>query len=88
MFRGSFEHTIDGKGRLSIPAKFRECAYSARVRAQLIVTNFVVKDKKCLDVYPFDEWSRIGRRNSQAKKKFDPRHVDVPELLFELRVAM
>ena len=22
MFRGSFEHTLDGKGRLSIPVKF------------------------------------------------------------------
>ena len=24
MFRGSFEHTLDSKGRLSVPARFRD----------------------------------------------------------------
>ena len=24
MFRGSFEHTVDSKGRVSVPSRFRE----------------------------------------------------------------
>ena len=24
MFRGSFEHTVDAKGRVSVPSKFRD----------------------------------------------------------------
>ena len=39
MFRGQFEHTIDAKGRLSIPARFREVLV-AKSPDRLIVTNF------------------------------------------------
>lgn len=37
MFRGQFEHAIDDKGRLSIPAKFRE---SLREENTLVLTSF------------------------------------------------
>jgi MraZ protein len=37
MFRGQFEHAIDDKGRLSIPAKFREVL---REDHALILTSF------------------------------------------------
>jgi MraZ protein len=71
MFRGNFEHTIDGKGRLSIPAKFRD-VLTGKSNDRLVVTNFVVDGMRCLDVYPIDEWSRL-EDEVRKRPKFDRR---------------
>ncbi len=48
MFIGEFNHTVDTKGRINIPAKFRE---------QLNETFFITKGlDECLFVFPEDEW--------------------------------
>ncbi len=39
MFRGRFEHTIDPKGRVSVPAKFRELL-TEKYDDRLSLTNF------------------------------------------------
>jgi MraZ protein len=54
MFRGRYQHTIDPKGRLSIPAKFRDVL--ARYEGGDLV---VVPDGECLEVYPLPEWERM-----------------------------
>lgn len=54
MFRGRYEHTIDPKGRLSIPSKFRE-VLAARFDERLILTNF----DQCLWAYPVPEWKAV-----------------------------
>ena len=51
MFRGRFEYTIDAKGRVSIPAKFRELL-AEKYDDRLILTNF----DRCLVAYPYEEW--------------------------------
>ena len=71
MFRGSFEHSIDLKGRLSIPASFRD-ELTGEHKNRLMVTNFAIEGKKCLDVYPVDEWSRM-LEEVRKKPKFDQR---------------
>jgi MraZ protein len=73
MFRGSFEHTLDGKGRLSIPVKFREVLLG-KGDDRTIITNFIVDGVRCLDVYPLDEWSRL-EEEIRKKPKFDRRMV-------------
>ncbi len=73
MFRGRHEHTVDTKGRLSIPARYREVLLD-KGDERLIVTNFVFASKRCLDVYPFDEWLALEEAARQ-KPKFDPRMV-------------
>ena len=60
MFRGCFEHTIDDKGRLSIPAKFRD-ALDTTFSPPLIVT----RHKNCLIAYPADEWRALEARMSE-----------------------
>jgi len=55
MFRGRFEYTIDAKGRLSIPARFRE-ALRARGDERVMVTNYF---ESCLAAYPLDVWRII-----------------------------
>jgi len=60
MFRGRFEHTIDSKGRVSLPAKYREIL-SSNYNDRLIVTNF----DSCLVAYPYEEWVILEEKFSQ-----------------------
>lgn len=59
MFRGRYEHTIDNKGRISLPAKFRE-VLAGKDDPRLIITNF----DGCLYAYPFSEWERLEEKMS------------------------
>ncbi len=51
MFRGQYEHTIDPKGRVSVPSRFRE-VLAAKGDGRLVITPF----ENHLMAYPFDEW--------------------------------
>lgn len=57
MFRGRYEHSMDDKGRLSIPSKFREIILATGDH-RLIATNF----DGCLWVYPYAEWQQVEDR--------------------------
>ncbi len=57
MFRGRFEHTIDPKGRLSIPARFREILKN-QYDNRLVVTTY----DGCLIAYPYPEWVTLEER--------------------------
>ena len=52
MFYGEFEHSIDRKGRLILPAKFREVA-----KNQFVEKFFVTRGlDKCLFMFSEEEW--------------------------------
>jgi MraZ protein len=55
MFRGRFYHTIDPKGRVSIPAKFRDALENDYAERRLVV----VPNEHCLEVHPMKEWRQI-----------------------------
>ncbi len=57
VFRGRFHHTIDTKGRLSIPAKFREVL--ARQEENLL---FLLESDECLTAFPHQEWQQLEAR--------------------------
>lgn len=57
MFRGRFEHTIDTKGRLSIPSRFRE-TLGERYDSRLVVTTY----DSCLVAYPLAEWQKLEEK--------------------------
>jgi MraZ protein len=57
VFRGRYEHTIDAKGRLSVPARFRELL-AERYDDRLVITNF----DRCLVAYPHTEWQLIEEK--------------------------
>jgi MraZ protein len=65
MFRGRYQHTIDPKGRLSVPAKFRD------VLAQSGGALIVVANENALEVHPLEEWERLENRINE-KSQFDP----------------
>lgn len=53
---GNFEHTIDGKGRVSVPASFRDQLIDDH---RLVLTPFTVMGQRCVDVYPYAEWQKL-----------------------------
>ena len=62
MFRGRYQHTIDPKGRLSVPAKFRD------VLANYDGNLVVVPNEHSLEVHPLEEWQRIEEKlNAQSQ---------------------
>ena len=52
MFIGEYQHNIDEKGRLAVPAKFR-----ADLNKGAVVTKEV---DNCLSVYTKDEWNKYA----------------------------
>ncbi len=60
MFRGRFEHTIDSKGRVSIPSKFREILRERYGEERVVLTTF----DGCLVMYPYKEWTILEERAS------------------------
>lgn len=54
MFLGEYHHTIDTKGRLIVPARFRE-----GLGDKFIVTKGL---DSCLFAYPMEEWSALEQK--------------------------
>jgi MraZ protein len=57
-FRGSFEHLIDQKGRVSVPIRFREIV-QASGRSEIIVTKCPHNPPPRLEAYPLPQWERF-----------------------------
>lgn len=53
MLYGGFDHTVDKKGRVFVPAKFRE-----DLGESFIICKAIAK-KPCLCIYPFAEWEKL-----------------------------
>ena len=58
VFRGATKVTLDAKGRMAIPTRYRD-RIAARCEGQIIVT--VDKDH-CLLVYPLPDWEELERK--------------------------
>lgn len=54
MFMGEYNHTIDAKGRLIVPSKYRE-----QLGSDFVVTKGL---DGCLFVYPNEEWTKIEEK--------------------------
>lgn len=52
MLLGDYEHTIDDKGRLTVPARFR-----GSLAAGLVVTKAI---DPCLWLYPIEAWTELA----------------------------
>lgn len=54
MFLGEYEHSVDNKGRLAIPAKFRQ-----RLGEGAVMTRGL---DNCLVIYPADKWQEMASK--------------------------
>ena len=64
MLIGEFRHSIDSKGRLIVPSKFRE-----DLSGQFVITKGL---DKCLFVYPYEEWSKITNKIKELPTTSSP----------------
>ena len=61
MFRGRYEHTIDAKGRTSVPARYRD-VLSAMGERRIVLTSAL---DPCLVAYTMPEWAAFEERLSK-----------------------
>jgi len=57
MFRGSYEHTIDSKGRVSLPAQFRSLLPKDNER--LVITNYIPSH---LWAFTYERWIKLEEK--------------------------
>lgn len=87
MLTGQYQHNIDAKGRISIPAKLRED----------LGERFVVSKgtEHCLTVYPMGEWNRLQKKidalpvaKAQKLHRFFSANADTVELDKQGRIVL
>ncbi len=59
MFIGEYNHTVDGKGRVSLPARFRE-----DLKDDFYITRGM---DNCLFIYDKDEWTKMDEKIRSLK---------------------
>ncbi|HET9843804.1 MAG TPA: division/cell wall cluster transcriptional repressor MraZ [Gammaproteobacteria bacterium] len=59
MFRGVNELSLDNKGRVAMPTRYRELILQ-EADNQLVLT--IDTEEKCLLIYPLPEWEKIERQ--------------------------
>jgi len=69
-FSGKFYYTVDPKGRIIIPAPFRDIITS-HYSTKLFITNAPVD--QCLRIYPAEEWNKL--QDKVRTKPSSDRHV-------------
>src|SRR5687767_2056580 len=78
MFRGRYEHALDAKGRIALPARFREVLTERFQDERLIVTMHI--QDPCLVVYPLAEWEAFEERLAKLSQ-LDPKVTMVRRLM-------
>jgi len=75
MFIGSYTYSVDAKGRISIPAKYKKCL-NQEANDTFIMTRGTVQ---CIDLYPSDYWLKImkllARIITKVLSLFDHRSI-------------
>ncbi len=63
MFRGRYHHTIDAKGRLSIPSKFRDKVLHSYAGQLILIKDLV---DRCIAAYTPDGWEDLTMKIQKA----------------------
>jgi MraZ protein len=71
MFRGQFVHSVDAKGRISLPARFRDVLLADK-DARFVLTPALFDP--CLHLYPMAAWEEFEQKVSELPS-LDPNAV-------------
>lgn len=77
-FKGSYEYSVDTKGRINIPAKLRKYV-SPEANDTFVVTRGY---EQCLFVYPLDEWNKL-EQSIRELSSTNPKHRFFTRTLLE-----
>ncbi|HEX4352374.1 MAG TPA: division/cell wall cluster transcriptional repressor MraZ [Polyangiales bacterium] len=72
MFRGKHEHAIDGKGRTSLPSRFREILAGEGDVRLMLTTGF----ENCIVCYPMRAWADFEAK-LLGMSEFEPEAADM-----------
>lgn len=70
-FRGIFQHALDEKGRVSVPASFRELLLR-RKQQTLVLTNFICDGARCIEAFALEAWKELEAKLAR-RSRFDPK---------------
>jgi MraZ protein len=76
MFRGQFTHSVDAKGRVAVPSRFRD-ALGAAGDSRLVLTPALFDP--CIHVFPLRAWEEFEAKVAQMKQ-FDANVVRLRRL--------
>ncbi len=68
-FKGSYQYSVDSKGRINIPARLRK-NLSPDANDTFVVTRGY---ENCLFVYPLDEWNKL-EQSIRGLSSTNPKH--------------
>ena len=74
MFLGEYEHTIDDKNRLTLPARFRDA-----LAGGVVLTRGL---DECLDVYPRSDWDALVEARLAPLDPFSKEARDLKRFFF------
>ena len=75
-FRGTFDHTLDAKNRLTMPARYRS------VLAGGIVLAMPVDQQPCVGVWRPQEYDEYSRRALEGLPSLSPRRAELERFFF------
>jgi MraZ protein len=75
-FRGTFEHTLDAKNRLTIPAKFRAAL------AEGVVLSMRVDGKRCVAIWRPADYERYTDEMLAGFRRGSPKAENLKRILF------
>lgn len=70
-FRGNFEHSLDEKGRVSLPSEFRSVLQKSGA-ASVVITNYISDGARCLEGFAVNAWEEFEAK-LREKSRFNPR---------------
>jgi MraZ protein len=70
-FRGSFSHSIDEKGRVSLPSEFRR-VLSEKGETTVVITNYISEGARCLEGFGLKSWEEFEAK-LREKSRFSPK---------------
>jgi MraZ protein len=68
LFRGTFQHALDEKGRVSLPSEFRQVIQKNQ---SVVLTNFICDGARCLEGFTADDWNEFEQK-LRSRGRFDP----------------
>ncbi|NMC63294.1 MAG: division/cell wall cluster transcriptional repressor MraZ [SAR324 cluster bacterium] len=70
-FHGNFTHSLDDKGRVSLPVDFRKTLYDNEEHS-VVITNYISEGARCLEGFGIKAWTAFENK-LREKSRFSPK---------------